>query len=558
MARKKLSIGVQNIKDFAQENMIYVDKTEKIYEMMQLGKHNFIVRPRRFGKSLFLDTVAAIYEGRKEQLRDTWIYDKINWETEKRPTLRIDFTSIDYDASSLEDGLMSYLSSIARKLELSIVAQTSKDLFRDMIEMLGKDMPIVILIDEYEMPVTDFVGENETKLQENIRILKKFYGTMKGSSAYIHRSYITGVSKIGKIGILSDLNMLNDLTLDERFTTLLGFTETELHYYYAEYITEAAQRHQLTEADVLQQIKHHYNGYSWDGIDENRVYNPFSIVNFFQSFQIRNYWFSTGTPTILTRGARKQQITMADLENLKTSGDLLQSANLKEFYSLALLFQAGYLTIKKAERRGMSTLYSLGFPNQEVRESFASYLLAEYVGKDWQETEYTIAFKLRNHLEDEELKDAFQIFAPVIASTGYDITKHTEGYFHTIMHVLMYSTGLTTFSELQNAEGRLDTICIAPNVIYIFEFKINSTAEAALAQIKEKNYAEQLLLQNKTLYIVGVNFVTEEKKIKQILVEKWQNEQFIRLTDTFTPKEVIIETGKNTKPKRVQKVIKVL
>ena len=538
MARKKLGIGAQVIQDFSNENMIYVDKTEKIYELMQLGKHNFIVRPRRFGKSLLLDTIAAIHEGSREQFVETWAYDNMDWDAEKRPTLRIDFTLIEGSSIPLERGLQEYLQPIIEKLGINLTDSSARNMFKRIIEHLGETKPIVILIDEYEMPVTSFVGRNETKMQENIDTLKTFYGTMKGSSRYIHRSYITGVSKIGRIGILSDLNMLNDLTLDRRFATLFGYTETELRYYYADYITEGAEKYKMTEAEFLGHVKHHYNGYSWDGIDENRLYNPFSLVNFFQSLEFRNYWFSTGTPTILTRGARKQQITIEDLENFKSSSDLLESANLKEFYSVALLFQAGYLTIKTIEQKDISTLYTLGFPNQEVRESFASYLLAEYVGKGWEETEYTIAFKLRNHLQNEELKDAFQVFAPVIASTGYDITKHTEGYFHTIMHVLMYATGLSTFSELESAEGRLDTICTSHNAIYIFEFKIDATAETALKQIHKKNYAAPFLLQKKNIYLIGVNFVTAEKKINEILVEKWDGNAFVRLEGAFTPKEV--------------------
>ncbi len=537
MIRKRLSIGIQNIQEFSDENMIYVDKTEKIYELMQIAKHNFIVRPRRFGKSLLLDTIAAIYEGHKEQFEGTWIYDKIDWEAIQRPTLRIDFTAISYDAISLEQGLINYLMSLAAEMGIPIHNQSAKDMFRDIIKALSKDKSIVVLIDEYETAVTDFVGEDEAKLDENIKTLKKFYGTMKGTASHIHRSYITGVSKIGKIGILSDLNMLNDLTLDTRFTTLLGYTETELRYHYAEYITEAAHHHNCTEAEVLAQIKFYYNGYSWDGIEGNRVYNPFSIVNFFQNFQFRNYWFNTGTPTVLVRGARKQQITMEEMENIRTGSDLLEDANLREFYSLSLLFQSGYLTIKKAEKRGWKILYSLGFPNQEVREAFASYVLAEYVGKDWSDVGFTITSQLRNHLEDEDLKAAFQIFAPVIASTGYDITKHTEGYFHTIMHVLMYSTGLTTFSELQSAEGRLDTICMASTAIYIFEFKINATAKIAIEQIKKKNYELPFLTQKKNIYLIGVNFMTADKKINDILVEKWDGVAFKRLEGEFTPKE---------------------
>jgi Predicted AAA-ATPase/PD-(D/E)XK nuclease superfamily len=536
MAKKKLSIGAQNIQDFSRERLIYVDKTEKIYELMQLGKHNFIVRPRRFGKSLFLDTVAAIYEGRRQEFEGTWAYEHVDWEAEKRPTLRIDFTQIEFHECSLEQGMKEYLMGLVKKHGLTPSTSTSKGLFRELIETLAKDKPIVILIDEYEMPLTDFIGEDQERLESNIFTLKKFYGTMKGAGQYIHRSYITGVSKIGKVGVFSDLNMLNDLTLDTRFATLFGYTEAELRHYYAEYITEAAQYYKRSEADVLAEIKEHYNGYSWDGIEENKVYNPFSIVNFFQSFQFQNYWFETGTPTFLVRGAREQMITLKELENLETDADLLKSANLKEFYGIGLLFQAGYLTIKKVEEKGWEKRYTLGLPNREVRASFAKHLLAEYIEKPVDYTDYTLSFRLRSCLEEEELKAAFQIFAPVIASTGYDITKHTEGYFHTIMHVLMYSTGLTTFSELQSAEGRLDTICVAYKSIYIFEFKLDTTAQAAVEQIKAKQYAAPFLNEPKTLYLIGVNFVSADKKINDICVEKWNGTGFEAVEGDFVPR----------------------
>jgi hypothetical protein len=537
MAKKKLNIGGQAFRHFSEENMIYVDKTEKIHELMQLGQHNFFVRPRRFGKSLLLDTIGSIHKGNREPFVGTWAYDNLDWEAEKRPVLRIDFTLIEYNKQPLEVGLAKYLHSIAKKNGIDLSDKNYKEAFSEILEEMGKEKGVVVLIDEYEMALLDFVGVDDIKLEENIAVLKKFYGTMKGASKYIHRSYITGISKIGQIGIFSDLNMLNDLTMDERFTTLLGYTEQELSSYYAEYITEAAQRFECTEEELLGRIKHQYNGYSWDGVEGNKVYNPFSIINFFQSFHFRNYWFATGTPTILTRGARQSKITLADLENIKATGDLLGNANLKEFYSIALLFQTGYLTIKKAEKFDWDIEYTLGFPNQEVRESFASHLLAEYTGQDWEESELTLAYKLRMHLQNEELKQAFQIFSPVIASTGYDLVKHTEGYFHTIMHVLMYSTGLTTFSELQSLEGRLDTICTGYKAIYVFEFKLDGTADAALAQIKAKKYAAPFLAEQKAIYLVGVNFVSAQKKIDNILVEKWDGAEFVRLEGDFTPVE---------------------
>jgi hypothetical protein len=399
------------------------------------------------------------------------------------------------------------LRPIALNLNLETSSNSPKDLFRDLIQAPAREKPIAILIDEYEMPLTDYIGEDQERLDDNILALKKFYGTMKGAGQHIHRSYITGVSKIGKIGIFSDLNMLNDLSLDPRFTTLFGYTETELRHYYADYISEAAQNYQRAEDELLAEIKAHYNSYSWDGTEENKVYNPFSIVNFFQSFQFRNYWFETGTPTLLVRGARQQNISLKDLENLKTNADLLQSANLKDFYGIGLLFQTGYLTIKAVELKGWEQEYTLGLPNREVQASFAKHLLTEYLDKPVDYTDFTLSHRLRSHLENEELQAAFQVFAPVITSTGYDVTKHTEGYFHTIMHVLMYSTGLTTFSELQSAEGRLDTICVAYQSIYIFEFKLNGSVKEALQQIIPRTvkfcaevlcvYAQNLAVQTK-------------------------------------------------------------
>lgn len=523
MAKKKLGIGVQTIKDFSEENIIYVDKTEKIYELMQVGRNNFIIRPRRFGKSLLLNTLHNIYQGNRELFKETWCYDNIDWEKEKRPTLRIDFTLIEYDYCSLEQGLQNYLQPLVEDLGLDLSHPTAHDMFKRIIEKMGKEKPVVILIDEYEMAVTDYVGEKEkeAKMQENIFTLKKFYGVMKGASEYIHRSYITGVSKIGRVSILSDLNMLNDLTLDSRFTTLLGYTEAELRFYYAEYITEAAKRFRCSEEYILGSIKQHYNGYSWDSIEENKVYNPFSIVNFFQNFDFRNFWFETGTPTVLIRGARKQQITLDDLSHIEVGADLLNSANLREFYSISLLFQAGYLTIKKVEVYSQERVYTLGFPNQEVESSFAKYLLAEYIQQPLDFADYTISHKLRMCLEREQLTEAFQIFIPVIHSTGYDITKHTEGYFHTIMHVLMYSTNVCVFSELQSIQGRLDTVAMTTKTIYIFEFKINATAKEALSQIKSQGYDKRFRLVDKNLYLIGVNFLTKDKKINEIQVQKW-------------------------------------
>lgn len=532
---KNLGIGVQTFDFFHKENLIYVDKTEQLYEMIQMRQHNFIVRPRRFGKSLLLSTIDCIYQGKQALFEGTWIYDKIDWEKEKRPTLRLDFTLIEYHACSLEKGLQNYLSSVAQhQLNMTFPPNLqARDMFRELILTMGREQAVVILIDEYEMAVTDFVGTDDPRLDENITTLKKFYGVMKGASQYIHRSFITGVSKIGKISILSDLNMLNDLTLHEKFTTLLGYTEKELRHYFVEYITEAARREEMTEEALLAEIKFYYNGYSWDGIETNKVYNPFSIVNYFQNFDFRNYWFDTGTPTILIRGARQNQLSLNDLDKLEVTGELLGNADLKHFYSISLLFQAGYLSIKEVRKAKGGRNYRLGFPNEEVKKSFASHLLTEYIGKDWGYVDTTISHQLKLCIENEDWEKMFRIFPPVIESTSYNVNKFVEGYFHTIMHVLVYSTGLVTFSELESQQGRLDMVTATYTAVVIFEFKQNESAAAAIAQIKEKGYDKRFYLSGLRLFLVGINFLSSEKRINDIKVEQWENGVYKEITGNF-------------------------
>lgn len=530
---KNLGIGVQYFGDFKTDNLIYVDKTESLYEMMGLPKHNFIVRPRRFGKSLLLSTIDCIYQGRKDLFEGTWIYDKIDWEKEKRPTLRLDFTLIEYNACSLEKGIQDYLQPIAEHLALALEDTSARNMFKRIIEKMAETTQIVILIDEYEMAVTDFVGTNDPRLDENITTLKKLYGVLKGASQFIHRSFITGVSKIGKISILSDLNMLNDLTLHERFTTLLGYTEKELRFYFADYIKEAARREEMSEEEILAEIKFYYNGYSWDGIVANKVYNPFSIVNYFQNFAFRNYWFDTGTPTVLIRGARLHQLTLNDLDKLEVTGELLGNADLKNFYSISLLFQAGYLSIKEARKAKGGANYRLGFPNEEVKKSFASHLLTEYVGKDWGYVDTTISHKLKLCIENEDWENMFRIFPPVIESTSYNVNKFVEGYFHTIMHVLVYSTGLVTFSELESQQGRLDMVTATYTAVFIFEFKQNESAASAISQIKEKGYDKRFYLSGLRLFLIGVNFLASEKRINDIKVEQWEDGVYKEITGNF-------------------------
>ena len=510
MARKKVGIGVQNIQDFAIDNLIYVDKTEKIYELMQLGKHNFIVRPRRFGKSLLLDTIAAIYEGSKEQFQGTWAYNNIDWAAETRPTLRIDFTLIESDACSLEQGLQAYLQPIAEDLELNLTGNSAKDMFKRIIEHLGKTKPIAILIDEYEMAITDLVGKDEARLEENIFTLKKFYGTMKGSGRYIHRTYITGVTKIGQIGILSDLNMLNDLTLDERFTTLLGYTETELRHYYAEYITAAAKKYNMPETEILGHIKHRYNGYSWDGA--TRVYNPFGTLNFLDNRTFVNFWFATGNPKFLIEQMREK--AFYNIENQAVNGIIFEKFDIENIELTSLLFQTGYLTVKELGER--DNYYVLDYPNHEVRESMYQFLIDDLAKNIHRGDSGLTMIDLKKAFLVRDTEQVREILNGILSDLPNEaFLKQTEGLFHGLVHIIFNYLGIFIKSEVHSSRGRADAIVETPTDVFIFEFKINKTAAEAMAQIEKKKYADKYRASKKTLNGIAFNYNSIERCIDE-------------------------------------------
>lgn len=516
---QKLPIGVQDFPALLRDDFLYVDKTEHIHRLMGAGKYLFLSRPRRFGKSLLISTLREIFRGNKALFKGLWIEDKINWEA--YPVVRVDFNEMDYRKQPLEHALSKQMDEVAGQYKVDVPKEwTSKDKFSHLLETLGSgERKAVVLIDEYDKAITDFLGEDEERIRDHVRTLKNFYGTLKSLDRCIHFVLVTGVSKIGRVSIFSDLNNLQDVTTFDDFAELCGYTQSELETCFSPWIEKTARSLNVGQDPLLDRIRSYYNGYSWDG--KRRVYNPFSILNFFASGgDFRNYWFATGTPTFLTQLLRKQAIPAHQLDVFYASDFTLESADVHNIGFPALMFQTGYFTIRAVKRGLESPTYTLAYPNEEVRMTFLQYILAEYVQQPVDVADVTLIQRMRRFLSEGDLPNFFDLLSSIFASVPYQITRTEEAYFHSVTHVVLALTGHVVHSEIPTNQGRMDAVLDAGERMYIFEFKLRESAGAALNQIRERGYPERFRVAGKPLTLVGVAFDVEAKNVREWKAEE--------------------------------------
>ncbi|MGE5342871.1 MAG: AAA family ATPase [Candidatus Omnitrophota bacterium] len=370
---KHLPIGIQAFRRIIEENRVYVDKTETIFKLFsEGGRYYFLSRPRRFGKSLLISTLKEIFLGNRELFKGLWIYDKISWEP--YPVIHIDFTLINYESpAELKASLERRIQKMASTFGLTLNQENSyQEKFIELIEKVSIQGKVVILIDEYDKPVIDHI-ENLEIATANREILKNFYSIFKGLDEYIQFVLITGVTKFSHVSVFSGLNNLSDITISNKYSTLLGYTEEELQHYFNDRIEDFSKSEHIEKELLLQMIKKMYNGYSWDGT--HFVYNPHSILNLFDQKSFNNYWFTSATPTFLINQIRKHSIPLEDFENYEADGTIFEFYDVDRINVSSLLFQTGYLTIKRIEKISLtSRLYYLSYPNMEVKESFLQYL----------------------------------------------------------------------------------------------------------------------------------------------------------------------------------------
>ena len=516
---KDLTSYVYSFEEMIQGNFLYVDKTEYIWQLIRPSSAGyFLSRPRRFGKSLTLSTLKAVFEGKKELFKGLAIYDKpYDWKT--YPIIHLSFA--DYNVVSnakeeLPDYLMTKVRRIASEHSIPLPDSTPANCFSFLIDEIYKKSKVVILVDEYDKPILNNLTDPQSK--EILQILKGFYSVLKDRNEQERLLFVTGVSKFCHVSLFSDLNNLTDITMDAKYATMLGYTQTEFESNFSEQIDAASQKLGMTKEELLPEIKAWYDGFRFHAGSES-VYNPVSLVKFFESGgEFSNYWFETGTPKFLVELAKKQNFDFETSLDEPVPGIAFSAFEIDNIDPLTLLLQTGYVTIKGTEKKLGETWYHLDFPNREVAGSFNAYLLNRYSGKTQTEVvkfsaELSAAL---NNGDVKRLRKAMEVF---FAGISYEVHHKNESNFQNIFFALFRLLGISIKAESHTNDGRIDAVAETEDYIFIFEFKLDDD-DSALSQIKDKQYYKQYELSKKKIFLNGVTFDTQTGQIAD-----WQTEE---------------------------------
>ena len=505
-------IGIQNFEKIRTEDFLYVDKTAEIYKLAKDGRYYFLSRPRRFGKSLLVSTMEAYFSGRKELFSGLAV-EKMETEWKQHPVLHLDLSGVSYTDESV---LERVLSDKLAKWEALYGAVNTSDIlglrFKEVIEAAYNKTgnQVAILIDEYDKPIIDNLG-NEPTLSRLRSTLQGFYSVMKSMDARIRFGFLTGVTKIGKMSVFSGLNNLNDISMIPDYVDICGISETELHEYFDESISELSSANEMSKEECYVKLKSMYDGYHFCE-DSIGIYNPFSLLNTFQNKKFREYWFETGTPGFLVEVMRKTSFDVTTLENQTVDSTLMSNADAIFENPVPYLFQSGYLTI--TGYNDMFRLYQLGFPNQEVKNGFLNCLLKYYVPMSPDMSGTTLIDPLWHSITEGNPESFMQILSSLFANTSYQIQGETEKDFQYAMYIISALLGEYVQVERATSNGRIDLIIQTKEFIYIFELKVNADADVALRQIDEKGYARPFEGDSRKLFKIGVDFSTATRRIE--------------------------------------------
>ena len=514
MQLKKLPIGIQTFSDIRKDDYVYVDKTDIAFNLIDSYRYAFLARPRRFGKSLFLDTLRNIFEGNKELFKGLAIEDKWDWNV-SYPVITISFAEGKItSAKDLEDKFEEIFLLNQKKLDVTCQYKASdRRCFSELIRKANEkyNQNVVILVDEYDKPILDNITKPE--IAESIRDgLVNFYSVIKGSDEFIKFAFLTGVSKFTRTSLFSGLNNLVDISLDEDYGDICGYTQNDVETTFKPYL----------DGVDMSELKSWYNGYNFLGSD---MYNPFDILLFIsKKHKYQNYWFETGTPTFLIELIKKNNYFLPALTNLKVDEKLLSSFDINNLDFEVILYQSGYLTIDKVETSIFgSPEYLLKIPNKEVKRSLSDIIIIDlYKDKNVIPNKTAIYKSLLENDMDKFKSSLHSMFAaiPYNNYTKNDLASF-EGFYASIIFIYLQSLGFHIIGEDVTSKGRIDLTIIMDNAIYVIEFKVDSK-QNALQQIKEKKYYEKYLNDNKNIYLIGIGFNTDDKNISEFEWEKFQ------------------------------------
>ncbi|MBF0390567.1 MAG: ATP-binding protein [Desulfamplus sp.] len=504
---KKLPLGIQNFDKLRKDNYLYIDKTEHALKLIDEGTYYFLSRPRRFGKSLFLDTLKCLFEGKKQLFDGLYVYDKWDWD-KKYPVIKISFgAGIAKDTKKLTEMICLNLLDSEKENEATAYDKSNySTYFKSLIKACHEKYktPVVLLIDEYDKPILDNITD-EAKAIEMRNNLRDFYSVIKDSDQYIKFVFLTGVSKFSKMNLFSGLNNLRDITLFPDYGTICGYTQTDVEQSFAEYL----------DGVDLEELKNWYNGYSFSG---EKVYNPYDILLFFQEGKrFKNYWFETGTPTFLVDLIRKEQYHLPDLEHIEISEANLNTFDVGIIPIESLMFQTGYLTIKDTNQIFSNTIYTLSYPNFEVKNAFNGYLIAYLTEHKFHHTNQLY----KTLIEDDFIgfKAHIERLLSAIPYSSHGNLYNYEGFYVSVIYSFLASLGLDLIAEDITNKGRVDLTLKFPDnkKIYIFEFKVleddKSNTKKPLEQIKEKRYFEKYAGVVEKIFLIGIEFSKAQRNI---------------------------------------------
>ncbi len=505
--KRRLPTGIQDLRRIREGDYCYVDKTGYIERLMEVGTHFFLSRPRRFGKSLFLDTLKELFEGNEPLFRGLAIHDRWDW-TIRYPVIRLDFGGGDYrNMAGVESRLAVQLDAIEIAAGITPRFHSAPERFDFLIRTLSEKhgRRVVVLVDEYDKPILDVLADPEAA-EVNRDFLRGLYGTVKSLSAYVEFSFFTGVSKFTKVSLFSELNNLTDITLDPRFANICGYTEADLDQVFSPHL-EGLDRDRIREW---------YNGYGWLG--DERVYNPYDILLLLGTRRFRPHWFETGSPDFVIQLLKQRRVFTPSLDGMLTSWELLSRFDVRRMGTEALLFQVGYLTVLAEEEVAGESRYRLGYPNREVRQSLHRCLLDEVTPPD--AVLLGDSDRLGGALSAGRLDRMETLIRALFDSIPYewhtrnDIARF-EGYYASVLYSLLAATGLDVLVEDSSRRGRADLAVRCASGIFLFEVKAvrGKSTGAALEQIRTRDYAAKYRSAGRPIHLIGVEFSTETRGV---------------------------------------------
>lgn len=514
---QNLPIGIQDFESLRNDGYLYVDKTALMYKMTSTGRYYFLSRPRRFGKSLLISTLKAYFLGKKGLFKGLAV-EQLETQWNVHPVLHLDLNTSKFVEKNvlqkkLDSALTAWEKIYGRADNNDDLGVRFENVIRCAYEKTGQR--VVILVDEYDKPMLQAIGKPE--LQDEYRAtLKGFYGALKSMDGCIKFAMLTGVTKFGKVSVFSDLNNLNDISMDSRYYNICGIDQNELSSQFRPYIEHLAQSLNISVDAAYAEMKKRYDGYHFSESTDG-MYNPFSVLNTLYQEKFGSYWFETGTPTYLVELLKAHNY---NLEHMATGeeveADTLNSIDSTSTNPIPVIFQSGYLTITGYDER--FGLYKLGFPNEEVREGFMRFLMPHYTPVETGKTGFQIMNFVRE-VEAGKIDDFMARIKSFFANTPYELVRDLENHYQNVLYILCNLCGLYTHAEYHTSQGRIDMTIETSDYVYIFEFKFNKSAAEAMQQIKANNYAEPFRASGKKIVLIGANFNNELRNIDEWVAE---------------------------------------